>query len=396
MIQHLFKSCKFYSIVVIYFALVTLTSCQGDASIIDPQSILEFSIDDTEYNYISSGNYSFDTSTFRIPFSVTEKIGSTYDGAYLIQKDRLLLIDRVASEINVINREGQIINSFIPPSPGIDRYTYIKSVDYNPLTRELYVYGSDWEIDVFDVSGEFLRSLPVDDLILDFESIGTDSLIEDISLRSLSIHEKRMKFRFESKAEKIRFSPYSIPGHPEPYLITFYSDFNHLGDDLYHRMPLQDTIFKIVGTKSFPYATFSLKNNNRFSEVSTIKSTNDVYSLLLSEESPIPVWAALGGEHNHLLLGNINYKSNHYFTLNNQLGTIIPLSQYFYSSGLPLKAPQAYSDGTLFSQLFTYEFEYLMKAKNSNYSKEKIELELKSLISKNGDMDGIIVVVASI
>ncbi|MEM7571656.1 MAG: 6-bladed beta-propeller [Bacteroidota bacterium] len=359
--------------------------------------VIHLSIDNSKIDFLSPVTIPHTVAIFTIEKELSYGIGSKFGDFYKIN-DLLLIVDRRASEITCIDTDGKVVWIPDPPSPEVERYTHIGTIDIDYDQKEIYIEDRlNLKIDVYAYDGRFLRSIPVNMGFMEYVVLGKNNLLFDISdvepYRTAGDESPPMKFMHQ-KDNEVNFTgemPTGVNYDAIPW--NSRNRFNRIGSSIQHRRPWENEVFAIYPDySSKKILEFKFARSSGFVDVANRPNIGDVRGKLVEEHLAIPNYLLYDQEQNRLYCGfwmnDVHYLS---CTVGDQ--KIVQPAEFYRFNEFYLRAPEYYSDGQFFQQLFRYEFEYLQTAFKDQYSREKIRTDLAELEAQYGDNDDIFIIV---
>lgn len=372
-------------------------SCNSDGGLVVNEAIIShIEIKNSRLNFVSDFE-KVDIDKIFIDKELTHSIGGDFSGFYEIG-DNMLLIDRGASEISCISREGKLLWIPIPPSPEIDRYTVIGSVDIDSENNNIYIEDRlNKKIDVFSFGGDYVMSIESEnpfmgfvvkdrsDYIFDISEIQQSGSGEDEYVPSRFLHlHKGIKEMKVPMVEAVNYD--AIPTNN-------YNRFNKVNGVLYHRMPYENVLYSVNDNVTVaPELSFSFSQGFEFVDLSRNTAVNYVWGELDKKGLPDP----------YLIVYDRNYRKVYstfrqagsmYFTCFEDQRQLFDPSKFLRVDGTIFKIPYYYHNGKFYQQMYAYEYDYLQHVDFNSMSITEIEEGLNDLKEVKGDDDDVIIIV---
>lgn len=355
-----------------------------------------FTLKNTEKIFLSKLGDDWLTETIIIDKDLSYEVGSFFDG-YQFLDSLLLLTDRMASQISIINAKGELITSLTHPNPGYDRYSSIGSVDVWEESSEIAVFDDERQkLDVFSSLGDFKKSLDVPMTFWDYGVLENGANIYSVENINLSeyLKGKNEYFRFYVDGNEKKFhtkmldlsSLATIP-------IQDFGQFADLDGVVQFRSPLSDTIYVFdQGGNPSKTATFEFTYLNEFKFVSKNKDIVNKADYLFDKKIPCPEKVIFDSERESLFC--IFWEGGRRFFIQTKNGNQVNKPSSLYNiAGTICKAPKFYENGVFFQQMYKYEYDYLQSlAGEVTIDREKVVSDLKRLRNKHADESDIVIV----
>lgn len=381
------KKSLFLLIVIILF------SCNQDRKLNSIEKRLpNYEVDNTELKYIAKANL-VKLDTVIVSKATSYKTGGSFSGFYKIGNN-ILVVDRDASEISCLNPSGDRVWIPIPPSPGIDRYTVIGTIDVVQKDRRVYIEDKlNRKVDVFDFDGAYIETLLSKDAFMDFAAIGRDEFLFDITEGTENINDDGFGKRFAYRSNKgISYVCDMLEEINHDAIATNNSNrFNRISGTLFHRMPYEDLLYSINSNIEVnPILKFSFKNDSKFVDVFRNQSVDYVWGELDRLNYPDPFLVILEKSKNNFYSIFRQNKKMHFTQYKNMEQLIVP-SQYLLIDGIVVKSPMYFHEGKFYHYMYRYEYDYMQKVYTQNMSTDQSEKGLQELRETKGDNDEIMI-----
>lgn len=332
---------------------------------------------------------------------LTSELGGNFHD-YAQINDDLLVLDRWTSEIVCLDKLGWVLWRIIPPEPGIDRYATLGGLDVDQPNQEIYVEDrGNKKIDVFNFKGEFLRTLNSDHTHLDFIVLKKDEVLSDISEIANYWPDDRYtyRFRFWGPTKKDgRFTRIHDEVNFAAVPVVNFNRFNRVGDLIQHRIPFEDTLFKVNVGQNYevePLLTFSFSINSEFKETFLRKNDEFPFITLRKQEFPIPD-RVIYDKKNDLAFFLFDQGNDRYFAALSNKGVVVEPGNFYVFDGKLINTPSVYVDGVFYQTMYNYKYDYLQKALEEGHSISEITSNLASLEEEMGDNDGASIIAVEI
>lgn len=388
--------------IIVLFTVLSLMGCAPDEdSLFGKDEIRHFSVRNSNFFDISHPSVKTKVETIKLSKELTSELGGNFHD-YAQINDDLLVLDRWTSEIVCLDKHGRLLWRIIPPEPGIDRYTTLGGLDVDQANQEIYVEDrGNNKIDVFNFRGEFQRTLNSDHTHLDFIVLKKDKVLSDISeiANYWPDDQYTYRFRFWGPTKKDgRFTRIHDELNFAAAPVVNFNRFNRVGGVIQHRIPFEDTLFKVNIGENYevePLLTFSFSNNSEFKETFLRKNDEFPFITLRKQEFPIPDQVVYD---NRVDLAFFLYDqgAKKYFEAWGSEDVIIPSSNFYVFDGKLIDAPSVYVDGVFYQTMYNYKYDYLQKALAEGHSMSEIRSNLASLEEEIGDNDGVSILAVEI
>ncbi|TXF81584.1 6-bladed beta-propeller [Neolewinella aurantiaca] len=381
-----------FTVVVV---LMLILACESERSS-ENGSIAVVEIDNSREHFISSPKLLAQNKIIIIPKAQTYQIGNFFTEFHSIGEN-LLLVDRRVSEVTCINEDGDLIWKPIPPSPGVDRYEVIGSVDVDKFNREIYIEERmSGKMDVFDFKGKYVRTIQKVASFIEAAVIGENKLLYDISYRpqgGVNIDSTGpMRFLFRD-GESLRYTtPMLAAASYNSIPVNNNDRFNRINGKLQHRRPFGNVIYQIDDeANAKPVLSFSFARDFEFLAVSANPNVENTWQELFEKGFPLPSVFVFDEDKNRLYC-NYQVGEDFYFSCVDNGKQIINPSKYYDLGGEYVRAPRIYSDGVFYQQMYRYEYEYIQAAFSDQLSKEDVQSGLEKLRTIKGDNDDVFII----
>lgn len=332
---------------------------------------------------------------YLIPKDITLRTGSFFT-SYCPIGENLLLVDRYSSSLSCISDSGEILWSLIPPSPGIDKYGNLGSVDVDYQSEEIYVVDRLLlKIDVFNFKGAYLRSVEPPMAFFDFSVLGRDEFVYDVTgkyQKNINGSDStQMRYLFH-KGEHLKLaSPLDAEFDLDAIPLNGFNRFCRVGDDLMHRMPFENVSYRIIDGDAYPLLELEFSVNSQFNKVALDKGINDNAGYIYKNEIPYPREVVFESQKERTYVVYAQGR-RFYLTCDDQGNQIINPGRYYNFGGVVLPSPRSYKSGHFYLQIYRWHYDFLQKCLKGNMLTEKhMQAELQRLYDEFGDNDDILI-----
>lgn len=382
---------------IVLFFLACLPSCTSDdnSKEIDsvPKSIV---VNNSRIKWIESVHVGATVKKYVISKENTQRTGTFFTGYHQIGEG-LLLVDRYSSNINCVDGKGEILWEIRPPSPGIDRYVNIGALDVDSELKEIYISDRSLNrIDVFSFDGDYKRSIQPPFSFMDFEVLGADNIVYDISQkdqRELMEDGQRMRYLFQGESEtRLAFllDP-EFDTNATPF--SGFNRFSRSGGAVFHRLPFENTSYRIANDGeivSSVIVDFSV--NNEFAKIGLNKSISAKAMFVYENEIPWPL-DIIHSSKNDMV--SVIYKVGFdcFFSSNVEGEQVVDPAYYYDFDGEIIPGPKYYESEKFYLQINKSKYDYLQQQfLKGVFLKEDVLKGIDSVENKVGDYDDIMII----
>ncbi len=359
------------------------------------QAIPELVINNERTDWLFDCEVPVIINQFRLPKILTQRVGFFFTGYHAIGNN-LLLVDRYTSNLNCLTKNGEIIWSLLPPTPGLDKYTNIGSVDVNYTLGEIYVEDrSNIKIDVFSFQGKYLRSTSPAITFMDFAVLNSGKYVFDVAQSSQeSINEGNpnvMRYLFQEDNRLVLMAPVDERFDFDALPFNGYNRFSRVGSKLLHRMPFEELVYEIENEKANPILRINFKFNAQFHEIAFEKSISNKPDFMYREGIPYPLDVVVNDATGSVFVIYIQGTKS-FLTLAVNGDQIINPARHYKIKDVVLPAPRYYDSGRFYLQMYKYHYDFLQeRLQSGTFNQEDMSLEFKKLYDQIGDNDDIFI-----
>lgn len=145
----------------VFVVFIVLTACGSEPVLINNSApdLMTIVVDNGKVNDVSSYD-NVVVERITVSEELSRKIGSDYIDCFKVGSN-FLLSNMTLGVVSIIDAEGKLLTILKPPSPELDRYESLGTVEVNEASEEIYVEDDvKHKLDIFSYAGEYLRSVP--------------------------------------------------------------------------------------------------------------------------------------------------------------------------------------------------------------------------------------------